>query len=145
MVSIIQENLKAIGIETTTDPISSKYFKTMANGGCHFCRSGWYADYPTYGNFSYDLFSTDSVGGNNEGSFSDPQFDAILAQAQAEVDDTKRAELYQQAEDYLLNTVIATVPINWYTGDQVYADKVLGYDQPPLSIIQWQMVGVKAS
>jgi oligopeptide transport system substrate-binding protein len=144
VVAIVQENLKAIGIDSTPNPVAEKYFGTMADGGCHVCRAGWYADYPTYGNFMFDLYSTASVGGNNNGSFSDPKFDALVAQAQAEPDDTKRAELYQQSEDYLLNTAIATIPINWYTGDQVYSDKVVNYDQPPLGIIQWQTVGVKA-
>lgn len=142
VVAIVQENLKAIGIETTVNPVAEKYFGTMADGGCHVCRAGWYADYPTYGNFMFDLFSTASVGGNNNGSFSDPKFDDLVAQAQAEPDDDKRAELYRQSEDYLLNTAIATIPINWYTGDQVYSDKVVNYDQPPLGIIQWQTVGV---
>ncbi|MGZ4707196.1 MAG: peptide ABC transporter substrate-binding protein [Acidimicrobiales bacterium] len=146
VVAIVQDNLKAIGIDTKTNPVSQKYFGTMAAGGCHVCRAGWYADYPTYGNFMFDLYSTASVGGNNNGSFSDPKFDDLVNQAQAQPDDTKRAELYQQAEDYLLNTAIATVPINWYTGDQVYnKDKVVNYDQPPLGIIQWQLVGVKTS
>jgi oligopeptide transport system substrate-binding protein len=144
VVAIVQENLKAIGIETNTNPVAEKYFGTMADGGCHVCRAGWYADYPTYGNFMFDLYSTASLGGNNNGSFSDPKFDDLVAKAQAEPDDTKRAELYQQSEDYLLNTAIATIPINWYTGDQVYSDKVVNYDQPPLGIIQWQTVGVKA-
>lgn len=143
VVSIVQENLKAIGIESTTDPISEKYFGTMADGGCRFCRAGWYADYPTYGNFSYDLFSTDSVGGNNNGSFSDPKYDELLASAQAETDDAKRAELYQEAESYLLNDKMAVVPFNWYTGDHVYADNVTGYDQPPLGLILWEKVGLK--
>lgn len=146
VVAIVQDNLKAIGIDTKTNPVSQKYFGTMAAGGCHVCRAGWYADYPTYGNFMFDLYSTASVGGNNNGSFSDPKFDDLVNQAQAQPDDTKRAELYQQAEDYLLNTAIATIPINWYTGDQVFnKDKVVNYDQPPLGIIQWQLVGVKTS
>jgi len=143
VVSIVQENLKAIGIESTTDPISEKYFGTMAKGGCRFCRAGWYADYPTYGNFTLDLFSTTAVGGNNNGSFSDTKFDDLLAKAQAEVDDTKRGELYNQAEEYLLNDRMAVVPFNWYTGDQVYGDKVVNYDQPPLGIILWERVGIK--
>jgi oligopeptide transport system substrate-binding protein len=142
-VAIVIDNLKSIGIEAKANPVSSKYFSTMAKGGCHLCRAGWYADYPTYGNFMFDLYSTSSVGGNNNGSFSDPKFDDIVTKAQAEPDDTKRAELYQQAEDYLLNTVTATIPINWYTGDQVYSEKVVNYDQPPLGIIQWQTVGVR--
>lgn len=143
VVAIIQENLKAIGIETTTNPVSEKYFGSMAKGGCHFCRAGWYADYPTYGNFMFDLYSSDSIGGNNMGSFSDPKFDELVTKAQAEPDDEKRAELYRQSEEYLLNTVTEAVPINWYNGDQVYADNVLGYDQPPLGIIMWERVGVK--
>jgi oligopeptide transport system substrate-binding protein len=143
VVAIVQENLKAIGIESKTNPISEKYFGTMAKGGCHFCRSGWYADYPTYGNFTYDLFSTSAIGGNNEGSFSDPKFDGLLTKAQAEVDATKRADLYNQAEDYLLNTKTAAVPFNWYTGDQVYSTKIAYYDQPPLGIILWERVAFK--
>ncbi len=143
VVAIIQENLKAIGIESKTNPVSEKYFGSMAKGGCHFCRAGWYADYPTYGNFMYDLYSTDSVGGNNMGSFSDKKFDDLVAKAQSEPDDAKRAQYYQEAESYLLNDVVAAVPLNWYKGDQVYGDKVLGYDQPPLGLILWERVGLK--
>jgi len=143
VVSIVQANLKEIGIETKTNPVSEKYFGSMAKGGCHFCRAGWYADYPTYGNFMYDLYSTSSVGGNNMGSFSDPKFDDLVNKAQAELDDNKRQDLYRQAETYLLNDVTAVAPIVWYTGDQVYSDKTTGYSQPPLGIILWENVGVK--
>jgi len=144
VVAIIQQNLKDIGIESTTNPISEKYFGTMAKGGCHFCRSGWYADYPTYGNFMVDLFSEAALGGNNEGSFVAPKFEEYIAAAQKETDATKRGEDYNKAEDYLLNTATAAIPINWYSGDQVYnADKVVGYDQPPLGIIMWERVALK--
>ena len=143
VVAIVQNNLKELGIESKTNPISEKYFGTMAKGGCHFCRAGWYADYPTYGNFTLDLFSTSALGGNNNGSFSDPKFDGILTKAQAEVDATKRAALYNQAEEYLLNDRMAVVPMNWYTGDQAYADNVVNYDQPPLGLILWERVGLK--
>jgi oligopeptide transport system substrate-binding protein len=143
VVAIIQENLKAIGIDSKPNLVSEKYFGSMAKGGCHLCRSGWYADYPTYGNFMLDLFHKSSVGGNNMGSFDDPKFNDLVDKAQAEPDDAKRAALYQQAEDYLLNTAIAAVPLNWYKGDHVYSEKVVGYDQPPLGIVLWERVGVK--
>ena len=117
----------------------------MAEGGCHFCRAGWYADYPTYGNFMFDLYSTASVGGNNMGSFSDPVFDDLVNTAQSEPDSAKRSQLYRDAETYLLNDSTGTVPINWYNGDQVYADNVVGYTQPPLGIIAWENVGIKPS
>ena len=143
VVAIIQQNLKDLGLDVKTNPVSAKYFGTMAKDGCHLCRAGWYADYPTYGNFMLDLFGKASIGGNNLGSFNDPKFEDILTKAQAEVDDTKRAALYQSAEDYLLNTQMAALPLNWYNGDQVYAKNVVGYDEPPLGIILWERVGIK--
>jgi ABC-type transport system substrate-binding protein len=144
VVAIIQSNLEAIGIQTTLNPVSEKYFGTMADDGCHFCRAGWYADYPAYSTFMVDLYSTAALGGNNLGSFSDPKFDDLLKQAQSTVDDEARYELYQQAESYLLNDVVAVAPINFYVGDQVYQSKVQGYDQPPLGIIQWDEVSVSS-
>ena len=143
VVAIIQQNLKDLGLEVKTNPVSAKYFGTMAKDGCHLCRSGWYADYPTYGNFMLDLFGKASIGGNNLGSFNDPKYEEILAKAQAEVDDTKRGVLYQQAEDYLLNEKMAALPLNWYVGDQVYAKNVVNYSQPPQGIILWERVGIK--
>jgi oligopeptide transport system substrate-binding protein len=140
VVAVIVSNLAAIGIEATPNPISEKYFGTMADGGCHFCRAGWYADYPAYSTFMVDLYSTAALGGNNLGSFSDPKFDALLAQAQGTVDDEARYKLYQEAESYLLNDVTVVAPINWYVGDQVYNEKVGNFDQPPLGIINWESV-----
>jgi len=140
VVAVIVSNLAAIGIEATPNPISEKYFGTMAKDGCHFCRAGWYADYPAYSTFMVDLYSTAALGGNNLGSFSDPKFDELIAKAQATVDDDARYKLYQDAESYLLNDVTVVAPINWYVGDQVYNEKVGNFDQPPLGIIQWENV-----
>jgi oligopeptide transport system substrate-binding protein len=142
VVAIIQSNLEAIGIQSELNAVSEKYFGTMADDGCHFCRAGWYADYPAYSTFMVDLYSTAALGGNNLGSFSDPAFDDLLKQAQSTVDDDARYALYQQAEEYLLNEVVAVAPINFYVGDQVYQDKVQGFDQPPLGIIAWDEVSV---
>ena len=52
---------------------------------CVFCRSGWYADYPTYDNFMYDLFAPTSLDGNNYG-FSNPEFDDLVAKAKPTTD-----------------------------------------------------------
>ena len=63
-------------------------------GGCVFCRSGWYADYPTYDNFMYDLFHTDSLGGNNYG-FINAEFDALVDEAKQTVDPTTQGDAVQ--------------------------------------------------
>ena len=146
VATIIQADLKQnLGLDTTLDPIASHYFREVAKPGvCQICRAGWYADYPTYGNFMVDLFSKSSLDQNNFGRFDDPQFENLIGQAQAETDSTKRANLYQQAEQYLLNTEVRTIPLNWYTGQIVYSNNVVNYDQPPLGQILWQRLAVQS-
>jgi len=145
VVQIIQANLKAnLGIETELNSIEKGYFREIAKeGACQICRSGWFADYPTYGNFMVDLFGKVSIDGNNLGRHNDPAFEDLIAKAQSTVDKTKRGELYNDAESKLLNDTTSAIPLNWYVGDQVYNDSLINYIQPPLGIIAWEKVGKK--
>ena len=140
VAAIVQSNLKEnLGIESELAGVAEDYFKVVAEeGGCVLCRSGWYADYPTYGTFMVDLFTKANIGGNNFGRFDDPKYEDLIAQAQAEPDDTKRGELYNEAESYMLNDQTAAVPLVWYTGGQVFRDTVQNFDQPPLGIMLWE-------
>ena len=145
VVEIMQANLKdVLGIDVELNGIDEDYFKVIAEeGACHICRSGWYADYPTYGNFMVDLFGAVSIGGNNLGRYDDPTFEKHIANALKETDPTKRGEFYQQAEEQLLNESVAAIPLNWYTGDHVFRDTVINYDQQPLGNVLWEKVGKK--
>ena len=141
VVQIIVDNLDAIGIPAEAEPFDSEtYFGQLAEGACVICRSGWLADYPTYDNFMYDLFSTDSLDGNNYG-YSNAEFDDLIAQAKAETDEDARGELYRQAEQILLNEDIGTIPINWYNGTLVYnGDKIANLVEEPTGHVQWETV-----
>jgi len=123
VVEIIVDNLSTIGIQAEADPRDAEtYFSEMADGDCQMCRLGWYADYPTYDNFMYDLFHGDSLDGNNYGANINEEFDQLVDDAKQSTDAAEAAELYNQAEDILLNQDIGVVPINWFLGDQVYND-----------------------
>jgi ABC-type oligopeptide transport system substrate-binding subunit len=141
VVQIIIDNLDAIGIPAEAEPFDSEtYFGQLAEGACVICRSGWLADYPTYDNFMYDLFSTDSLDGNNYG-YSNTEFDDLIAQAKAETDDDARGDLYRQAEQILLNEDVGTIPINWYNGTLVYnGDKIANLVEEPTGHVQWETV-----
>ena len=41
-----------------------------------------------------------------------------------------------------MSTEIET-PLNWYTGDQVYSNKVTFFEEPPLTQIPWEKVDVQ--
>jgi len=146
VVETMVANLKdVLGIDAQANPIEESYFKVIAEeGACQICRSGWYADYPTYGNFMVDLFGKVSIGGNNLGRYDNPEFEKLISEAQKETDDTKRGDLYRQAEEQLLNKSVNAIPLNWYTGDAVYRDNIVNYITPPLGTIAWEQVAKKS-
>ncbi len=145
VVQIIIDNLKAVGIEAVADPFPGEtYFSQLADGACVMCRSGWYADYPTYDNFTYDLFHSDAIGGNNHGRYSNPEFDALIDEAKSTTDLDKATELYNEAEDILLNKDIGVVPYLYYTIDYVYSDKLAAFPVSPLGLILWEQVAFEA-
>jgi ABC-type oligopeptide transport system substrate-binding subunit len=145
VVQIMIQNLAAIGIEAVADGRESEtYFSSLADGECVVCRAGWYADYPTYDNFMYDLFHSDAAGGgNNYSQFRNDEFDALVDEAKATTDPEAAGQLFNQAEEILLNEDIGVVPINFYRGDYVYnPDRITNFPQTSLGLILWEQVTV---
>ncbi|HEX5366588.1 MAG TPA: peptide ABC transporter substrate-binding protein [Acidimicrobiales bacterium] len=145
VTAIIIDDLDAIGIDAEPQPMDQEtYFSQLADGACRMCRAGWYADYPTYDNFMYDLFHSDSAnGGNNYSNYKNPKFDALVDEAKATTDPDEQGELFRRAETMLLEDA-AVIPINWYKGEYAYnGDKVGGLAQSPLGIIPWETVYIK--
>jgi oligopeptide transport system substrate-binding protein len=146
VAAIVQDNLKAIGIDSEPAPIDQEtYFDQLSDGACVMCRAGWYADYPTYDNFMYDLFHSDSAnGGNNYSNYENPDFDKLVDDAKATTDTDEAAKLYQEAETQLLDDA-AVIPIVWYRGDYVFnKDKVGGFTQSSLGLIPFETTFIKS-
>ena len=140
VVAIMQANLAAIGLDAEIDGRDpTTYFSEMRKGACEFCRGGWIWDYPVYDNAAYALLDSASIDGDNLGRLNSPKVDEDISQARQTVDDQKRFELYRDAEKIALEQV-AVVPINWYTGQIVYTDKVQNFVQTPLQFVNYQDV-----
>jgi oligopeptide transport system substrate-binding protein len=145
VVQIIIDNLSAVGIQAVADPYPTEtYFSSLAEGACVICRSGWYADYPTADNFTYDLFHSDAIGGNNHGFYSNAEFDSLIDQAKSTTDLDEAADLYAQAEDILLNQDIGVIPYLYYALDYVYGENVAEFPVNTLGLILWEQVKLKA-
>ena len=142
LVQIVIDNLKAVGIEAEAEPMAGEtYIEDLAGGACQFCMTGWFADYPTYDNFMFDLFASESQ--NNILAYSNPTFDDLVAQAKQTVDPAEQGKLFNQAEEVLLNEDVAAVPFNWYNGGYAYnQDKLKNFTQTPLGLILWEQVEV---
>lgn len=77
-------------------------------------RSGWQGDYPSIGNYLVALYASDAADGNgaNDGDYKDKEFDKKVAQAASAQSPEKGIELYQEAEEILLEDLPA-IPL-WY-------------------------------
>lgn len=143
VVQIMIDNLQQVGIQAVAQPMPTEtYFSELAAGACTICRAGWFADYPTYDNFLYNLFHTDSLGGNNFG-YSNPEFDQLVDEAMATVDDDERASLFREAESLLLNEHTGVIPVNWYRGDYAFdQERITNFPQTNFGLILWEQVDI---
>ncbi len=99
MVQMWQQNL---GVNITIENLEPDKYSDLLYSGQHgqIFSGGWCADYPDPENFADVLFHTGAQ--QNIGNYSNPALDAILDQARVEQDGTKRIQLYQQAEQILV-------------------------------------------
>jgi ABC-type oligopeptide transport system substrate-binding subunit len=101
-----------------------------ANHGQLFS-SGWCADYPDPENFADVLFHSRSS--QNNGSYANPQLDALLEAARVEQDVTRRIGMYQQAEQIIVDDAAAlftVAPLSY----QLVKPYVKGYVFTPIDI-----------
>ncbi len=68
-------------------------------------RTGWQADYPSQYNFLGPLFGTGA--GSNDGKYSNPEFDSLIAQGSESTDEAAKYEFYDQAQTILLGDLPA--------------------------------------
>lgn len=100
----------AVFLDTILDPVATP----------QVYRLGWCVDYPDANNFTREVFA---AGGSQNPNSPDPggigwfnqEFEDLVSQAAAERDPAVRVELYAQAEEILVDTDAAIIPIYWYT------------------------------
>lgn len=84
----------------------------------HTFRLGWCADYPDQNDWLPPLFNSQS--GMNIAKYDNPEFDALIEEAAAETDLSKRPELYRRAENIIINQDAIIAPLYYYTFNRLY-------------------------
>jgi oligopeptide transport system substrate-binding protein len=94
---------EVLGVEVTLNPVESTTYtaltKDIETAPLAFIL-GWCADYPDPQNWLSVYWKTGAFG--ERIGYSNPEFDALVDQADKELDPAKRADLYQQAQDLLV-------------------------------------------
>jgi len=102
-------------------------------------RAGWIADYIDPQNF-LDLLVSNT--GNNDGKYSNPEYDRLIRQAASMVDGPERNRILRQAEDIAITRDQALIPLYYYVSqNMINLGKWDGWYQNPLDVHPY--VGIK--
>jgi len=130
MAQMWQQNL---GVTITIENLEPDKYYDLLYSGQHgqLFSGGWCADYPDPENFADVLFHTGAQ--QNTGNYSNPALDAVLEQARLEQDVTKRIQLYQQAEQIIVQDAPALFIMHEVSYELVRPN-VKGFVLTPISI-----------
>jgi len=124
---------KNLGVTITVENLEPNYYydQIYANNHGQLFSGGWCADYPDPENFADVLFHTGS--NQNNGGYSNPELDSLLEAARVEQDVTKRIEMYQQAEQLIVDDAAALFTVH-YLNYELVKPYVKGYVSTPIDI-----------
>ena len=99
-------------------------------------RAAWIGDYDDANTF---LELATGGSGNNHSGWSQPQYDALIAQAAVEPDPAARFEYFQQAEAILLDEM-PFIPIYFYVRSLLINESVQGWHPNVLDYHPYQSI-----
>lgn len=103
MVEFWRTNL---GIEVEIEQVDyATFLEDLKKGSFQMFSLGWVADYPDPEDFLDLKFHSSRSVANNETRYSNARVDALLETARTESDQAVRIELYQEAEDLIIQDV----------------------------------------
>ncbi|MEO1103641.1 MAG: ABC transporter substrate-binding protein, partial [Pseudomonadota bacterium] len=123
----IAEMWRPLGINVTFNQrdLSAHYAMLRDEKAHQVARAGWIGDYSDPQNFLF-LNLSDNPG-FNYGNYNNPEYDALLDQANKEPDLAKRAELLAEAERVFLRDV-PQIPLMFYSSTSLVSPKLSGWE-----------------
>ena len=119
----LQQAWAQLGIDLQVDIVEWASFTPMRrNGEFDAARNGWVGDYSDPSNM-LELFCT--TNGNNDGKFSDADFDAAIDLSRTTLDAAERSEALHTAEDILMDEA-GCIPIAYYNDFWLQSEKITG-------------------
>jgi peptide/nickel transport system substrate-binding protein len=127
--TVIQESLKAVGINLELEPLESKTLLEQLNKGQFQMNTSIWAGGNQDPIFLKDLFASGESpdkkkNGRNRSRYENTVFDKIVQEAIDSTDKTKAKEFYGKAQDIVANE-LPLLPL-WYPSNMVIATKRMG-------------------
>ncbi|MBA1243982.1 ABC transporter substrate-binding protein [Pseudomonas japonica] len=143
MAELLQQDWAKVGIKAKIVSYEwGEYIKRAKNGETDAMLIGWSGDNGDPDNWLGTLFSCDAVNGNNFGKFCNPDYEKLIKAAKATPDQSKRTELYKQAQQ-LLKQQVPMTPIAHSTVYQPMRASVQDFKISPFGLNSFYGVGIK--
>jgi peptide/nickel transport system substrate-binding protein len=132
-LKLIEKEFSAMNADLTTDrPVAQR---------ANMYYWGWWPDYNAPSDFSWILFNTDAAPDAgpyyNSGYYKNAEVDKIINDGFSETDDTKLAASFKRAQDILVNTDPAWIPVGQQLDDTYFRNDIAGQVFNPLYILTW--------
>ena len=125
VVELIQSDLKAIGIATTSEVLEfPQHIKKLTAGDYQMARYGWIADYPIADNFTFAMFNSKSA--DNASKYKNLAMDAAMVKARATTDEAARVAMYAQIQK-TIGADMPVIPIVYYAHRHVGSNRLNGF------------------
>jgi peptide/nickel transport system substrate-binding protein len=110
---------------------------------------GWWPDYNAPSDYSWILFNSgaapDACPCYNSGYYKNKTVDKIIDDGFTETDDAKLAASFKQAQDILVNTDPAWIPVGQQLDDTYFRPDIAGNVFNPLYILTWDYYALSRS
>lgn len=110
---------------------AASFYDDLDRGRLQMFDIGWIMDYPDPEDIIDLLFHSTSRQNNTH--YSNPEFDGLVEQARTESDPTKRLQLYQDAEQILIQD-LPWIPLYFGKDHFVVKPRIKGFDPLPIVI-----------
>lgn len=119
----LQQAWKEIGVTLEVEIVEWSSFTPMRrNGEFEIARNGWVCDYDDPSNMLDLLYSTN---GNNDGKFTNADYDAAMDVSRSTIDAAERSAALHTAEDVLMEEA-ACCPLAYYNDFWLQSSKIEG-------------------
>ena len=119
----LQQAWKEIGVTLEVDIVEWSSFTPMRRSGdFEIARNGWVGDYADPSNMLDLLYSTN---GNNDGKFTNADYDAAMDLSRSTTDAAERSAALHEAEDILM-AESACCPLAYYNDFWLQSSKIEG-------------------
>ncbi len=145
VAGFVKDSLEKVGFQIELVPRAvNQHFPFVMAGKHELALAGWSSDNNDPDNFLYSLLDPDNISdaGNNISRFRNAEFHKLVVEAQGELDEGKRLQLYQRAQEIAF-AESPIVPLVHARANVAMSNRVFDYQLHPTGLVRLRLAKLK--